>query len=72
MLLLDMEMPDNCYTCPFCDYEQGKCMADGKKIKDGALVGFFTEGRYAGDNKEKRADWCPIKGETPSKKRVDK
>lgn len=58
MLLLKMEMPDNCYHCPFCDYEQGLCLADGAKMDDG----FFSEGRRASENKDKRAEWCPIKG----------
>ncbi len=48
ILIKGMEMPTNCYFCPFCDYVSGRCDA----VKGNP---YTPESRY-----EKRADFCPL------------
>ena len=48
ILIKGMEMPKNCYTCPFCDYVSARCDA----VKG---TPYTPADRY-----EKRADWCPL------------
>lgn len=44
----DMEMPKNCYVCPFCDYVSARCDA----VKG---TPYTPQNRY-----EARAEWCPL------------
>lgn len=43
-----IEMPKNCYVCPFCDYVSARCDAVNGNP-------YTPESRY-----EKRADFCPL------------
>ena len=43
-----MEMPKNCYTCPFCDYVSARCDA----VKGNPYT--------PADRYDKRADFCPL------------
>ena len=49
ILIEGMEMPKNCYTCPFCDYVSARCDA----IRG---TPYTPEDRY-----DKRPDWCPLR-----------
>ena len=48
ILIKGMEMPKNCYLCPFCDYVSARCDA----VKG---TPYTPTSRY-----EVRADWCPL------------
>lgn len=59
VLINGMEMPPNCYRCPFCDYVSGRC--------DAARENPYTpESRY-----EKRADFCPLVPVPPHGRLID-
>ncbi len=46
-LIVEMEMPQCCWSCACCDGEYGYCAARKKPL----------------DDPNERPDWCPIKGE---------
>lgn len=48
IIVKGIEMPKNCYLCPFCDYVSGRCDA----VKG---TPYTPENRY-----DQRADWCPL------------
>ena len=47
VFIKDFDIPQACYQCPFCDYEQGNCMAANERHTDAT--------RY-----DKRMTWCPL------------
>lgn len=53
----DMEMPKKCEDCPFCDYEQGNCLAAAEK-NTLPHNGF-------------RKDWCPLISVSPHGRLID-
>ena len=48
ILIKGMEMPTNCYVCPFCDYVSARCDA----VKG---TPYTPPNRY-----EVTAEWCPL------------
>lgn len=59
ILIKGMEMPTNCFRCPFCDYVSGRC--------DAARENPYTpESRY-----ENRADFCPLVELPPHGRLID-
>ena len=54
MLLIDLEMPDRCETCP-CVH-----MADGNSLMDEDYCQ-ITSYDLEEDAERKRPEWCPLK-----------
>lgn len=53
VVIRGIDVPENCYSCPFCDYEEAHCLA--------------SKGRPTGATRYgKRVDWCPM-GQLPEK-----
>lgn len=38
ILIKDMDMPIDCKTCPFLDYEEGFCLAHNRRTADGVNI----------------------------------
>lgn len=53
---INMEMPKNCYKCPFLDYEEGFCFASGVKHESG----WYESTLCPGGIKDKRHEDCPL------------
>lgn len=60
MLMIDMELPPNCYECPINYLEWGACVVGRMNIADSTEVRGKTIVRYR-ENAYKRADGCPLK-----------
>lgn len=54
-----IEMPKNCYVCPFCDYVSARCDA----VKG---TPYTPPNRY-----EARAEWCPLVPVPPHGRLID-
>ncbi len=54
MVLIDMELPNNCFDCPCCEGINGRCNADNER-------------RFV---YEYRPYWCPLKPFTPPKPQI--
>lgn len=55
MLLIDLEMPDRCETCP-CVH-----MADGNSLMDEDYCQITSYDLEKEDAERKRPEWCPLK-----------
>ena len=51
MIRIDLDVPESCYSCPFCDYEEGYCFADRKERNVSEYSNRLLE--------KKKPDWCP-------------
>ena len=51
MIRVNLDVPESCYSCPFCDYEEGYCLADKKERNVSEYSNRLLE--------KKKPDWCP-------------